>query len=251
MAKRISDTIFKLTRRAPLRLLTIITRRSPLQNRAQIAARFLRGSGLEIGALHNPLPVPSTAQVKYVDRMSTPDLRKHYPELRDLPLTEPDIVDNGELLLTVPKESQDFIIANHFLEHCENPIQTILTHVERLRAGGILFYAIPDKRFTAVDYRRASTPASHILRDYREGSGTSREEHYLDWAKVAMRSSEPERYAKKLMDKDYSIHFHVWTKPTFHNFIEKTRQEAHGRFDILHLSLNRDEIIAILRKQSG
>ena len=50
----------------------------------------------------------------YVDRMDENDLRRHYPELNDLPLVKVNIVDDGEKLTAFEPNSQDFIIANHF-----------------------------------------------------------------------------------------------------------------------------------------
>src|SRR5690349_4069177 len=87
--------------------------------RLQLANRHLAGEGIEIGALHKPLPLPSGAAVRYVDRMSVRDLRSHYPELAGWKLVEPHIIDNGETLATVPDNSVDFVIANHFIEHTE------------------------------------------------------------------------------------------------------------------------------------
>src|SRR5687768_15644014 len=85
--------------------------------RRRLARQYLRGAGLEVGALHHPLPAPAAARVRYVDRMSVPDLRKHYPDLAAEPLVPVDVVDDGERLATVPDGLQDFLIANHFLEH--------------------------------------------------------------------------------------------------------------------------------------
>ena len=119
-----------------------------LDARREFAERFLAGEGLEIGALHLPLRTPSGAHVRYVDRMSVEDLRAEYAELAEWDLTPVDVIDNGELLSTIPAASQDFIVANHFLEHCEDPIRTIETHLGKLRPGGVLFYAVPDKRYT-------------------------------------------------------------------------------------------------------
>ena len=82
-----------------------------LDARRQFAARFLAGEGLEIGALHQPLATPPQATARYVDRMSVDDLRAEYPELAGWDLTDVDVIDNGELLETIPDESQDFIIA--------------------------------------------------------------------------------------------------------------------------------------------
>ena len=45
--------------------------------RKDLAARFLRGSGLEVGALQRRLEVPHYCSVRYVDRMPLPDLLAH------------------------------------------------------------------------------------------------------------------------------------------------------------------------------
>ena len=47
--------------------------------RMRLARRFLHGEGLEIGALHLPLPVPRGARVRYVDRMDRDALVREYP----------------------------------------------------------------------------------------------------------------------------------------------------------------------------
>src|SRR5262249_41579641 len=96
-------------------------RRKPL-GRAAIARTYLRGSGIEIGALHRPLRVPSHVAVRYVDRLSTAELRRQYPMLADHELVPVSIIDDGEQLVSLADASQDFVIANHFLEHCEDPL---------------------------------------------------------------------------------------------------------------------------------
>src|SRR5438309_1826974 len=101
--------------------------------RPALARQFLQGRGIEIGALWNPLRVPRAATVTYVDRMSVADLRTHYPELDEMPLASVDAIDEGERLATFAAGSQDFIIANHFLEHAQDPIGTIARHIEVLR----------------------------------------------------------------------------------------------------------------------
>ena len=90
--------------------------------RLELAERYLRGSGIEVGALNVPLPIPAGASVRYVDRMSLEDLRAQYPELGDWPFVPPDVIDDGELLETFADGTLDFVIANHFIEHCQNPI---------------------------------------------------------------------------------------------------------------------------------
>ena len=49
--------------------------------REAIAAIYLAGDGIEIGALQAPLHLPSQARVRYVDRLAKDALYRHYPEL--------------------------------------------------------------------------------------------------------------------------------------------------------------------------
>src|SRR5437763_15776226 len=74
----------------------------------RLAPFYLRGRGLEIGALHNPLRVSSRATVRYVDRLPIAGLRGQYPDLRDKKLVRVDVVDDGERLDTVRTATQDF-----------------------------------------------------------------------------------------------------------------------------------------------
>src|SRR5215212_9014533 len=66
--------------------------------RERVAEMYLKGEGIEIGALHNALKTPESARVRYVDRMSVSELKKQYPELEGEELVEVDILDDGERL---------------------------------------------------------------------------------------------------------------------------------------------------------
>jgi SAM-dependent methyltransferase len=225
-----------------------------LNARATFASHYLFGEGLEIGPLHLPLAIPTHAHARYVDRMTVEDLRREYSELADWNLTKVDIVDNGERLETIAAESQDFIIANHFLEHTENPIGTIQTHLGKLKPGGILFYAVPDKRFT-FDYRRPVTPLEHMVADYEEGPERSRREHYEEWTRlvpgeVPPDASDEEATARaRELDRDsYSIHMHVWTQAEFLALILDIRARTNGGFDIEVAARQGIEFMVVLRK---
>jgi SAM-dependent methyltransferase len=108
-----------------------------------LASRWISGSGIEIGALQVPLEVPSAVSVMYVDRKTVPELRAHYPELAEQELVEPDIVDDGQQLASIADASQDFVIANHFIEHCEDPIAAIANALRVLRRRKPLYLAVP------------------------------------------------------------------------------------------------------------
>jgi len=146
-------------------------------DREAVAARSLQGTGLEIGALHNPLKVRSSTRVRYVDRMPVAELRKQYPELASQNLVEADIIDDGEILPTDGDATQDLVMANHFIEHCENPIDTPMDLVRVLKKDGILFMCVPDKRYT-FDRDRPVTPFEPLIKDYTEGAAWSRAGHF-------------------------------------------------------------------------
>lgn len=220
--------------------------------RRELAARFLFGEGLEIGPLHQPLTMPPQTKARYVDRMQVDDLRREYPELADWNLTPVDVVDDGEKLNTIAAKSQDFIVANHFLEHCENPISTIETHLGKVKPGGLLFYAVPDKRFT-FDFRRPVTPLEHMVSDYEEGPERSRREHYDDWARLVLaKEGETEEeslaMARSLEEAVYSIHMHVWTQAEFLRLILHCRDRFGDGFDIEASARQGIEFIVLLRK---
>jgi ubiquinone/menaquinone biosynthesis C-methylase UbiE len=68
-----------------------------------------------------------------------PELRTHYAELAEYELVAPDVIDDGERLAAFGDESQDFVIANHFIEHCEDPIEAVTNALRVLKPGGILY----------------------------------------------------------------------------------------------------------------
>lgn len=196
--------------------------------RNTIGSQYLSGSGMEIGALQNPLKLPSTQiRVKYVDRMTKKDLQKHYPELRQHNLVDVDVIDDGETLTTFSDHELDFIIANHFLEHCEDPIRTLKNFWRVLRPDGLIYLAIPDKRLT-FDKNRTSTTIDHLVKDHEEGPANSRRFHFEEWVRlvephVGRSYNSPEEVEQRVDELDrmnYSIHFHNWAPEEFEKFLE-------------------------------
>ena len=219
--------------------------------RSALARAYLRGSGLEIGALNKPLKVPRGVRVAYVDRMDRAGLAAQYGEIPAERLVPVDIVDDGERLATVADGSQDFVIANHFLEHCEDPIGALLHHTRVLRPGGVLFLAIPDKRHT-FDHDRPVTPLAHLIADHKHGPTTSRQDHLEEWAMLVDRVPT-ERLAERvaLLDRlNYSIHYHVWTPTEVVELVVWLRRERGVPIEIDLFVQRADEMVLVLRKHS-
>jgi SAM-dependent methyltransferase len=219
------------------------------QNRNRIVGQFIRkGCGIEIGALHHPVKVSRGVQVKYVDRLTVEKLREQYPELSKMQLVEGDIIADGETLEPVGNSTQDFVIANHFLEHCQNPILAIENMLRVLKTGGILFVSIPDKRYS-FDVDRPVTSYGHLLKDYLEEPEVSRRQHFEEWVRLVNKATDDrkvESEVKRLMEINYSIHFHVWTEAEMIELF--LRQKSTHDFEIELFSRNIKEMIFVVRK---
>lgn len=185
---------------------------------------YLSGNGIEIGALHRPVKT-THLNVKYVDRMNNEELILQYPELKDLALVTVDIIDDAESLKKIKSNSQDFVIANHVIEHMISPIEALLTWQRVLKPKGKLFLAVPDKNYT-FDKGRDYTDFEHLYQDYVK---PSKEKDYKHFEEFALHAScrtfkvrpeaEYKELAKELWDKEYSIHYHVWDFKTFNEFL--------------------------------
>ena len=213
-----------------------------------LARRYLRGEGLEVGALHLPLRLPRGARVRYVDRLPVEGLRQQYPELRHRDLVPVDVVDDGEVLASIADASVDFVVANHFIEHTENPIATLVNQLRVLRPGGVLYLAVPDKRHT-FDADREVTPLEHVWRDYVDGPAWSRAGHFREWVSFVERAGEAEieERARALERDGYSIHYHVWTSDAFVELLVRCRA-AGLPFELQALDRVQHEFIVVLRK---
>lgn len=224
--------------------------KSAALDRERIAGLYLRGEGIEIGALHNPLKTPEGLRVRYVDRMPVEQLREQYPELKELPLVEPDVIDNGERLEQFAEASVDFVIANHFLEHCANPILAIENFLRVLRPGGVVYLAVPDKRFT-FDKERPTTTLEHLMRDYREGPEWSRRQAFEEWIRIVNKVDNEEWAQDRIahyMAIDYSIHYHAWTQTELLELFAALKRELGFPFDLEFFLRNGEECIFILKK---
>lgn len=218
-----------------------------------IASRYLKGEGIEIGALHNPLILPKGANVRYLDKWTAEHLSATFPELKDRKLVKIDIIDDGETLATIQETSVDFIIANHLLEHCRNPFRTIERMFALLRTGGVLYLTVPDKRYT-FDASRSVTPVQHLIREYREGTDWSLQAHAEEYARDALgitgRAELEERVSEILAaGGDGDMHWHVWTQDELLEMILALKREVGLSFETELFFRNGDfEVIFLLRK---
>jgi len=238
--------------------------------RAEVAARHLRGSGLEIGAMHQPLPVPPGVNARYVDVISKPEALQRYPNLNPSRLVTPDIIEDGFTLSSVPERSQDFLVANHVLEHSPNPLQALQNWTRVFRPGGVLYVTVPvaEKCF---DRGRLETTIDHMLEDYRLCHESRLDEfrarnrpHYEEWVRISgpnfareegreppLRSAdEIADEVEKLVQSQAEIHFHTFSRSSYEALLASFGKRFQPCMQIAEIVDLGGEVIGVLRKES-
>lgn len=218
-----------------------------------LARHYIHGKGIEIGAAHYPIKMPPGASVKYVDVFTDDELRKIFPqEYATAPIVHVDVVDDGEKLAKFKDNSLDFIIANHFIEHCLDPIGTIINMYKKLRKKGVIYMAVPDKRHT-FDKQRPLTTYEHLLAEHKDGTKQSfRKEHTIEAVRLTEKSLRTEakinQRVQELLDSDFRIHYHVWTQREMTEMFVRLAADFKLDLEIKAILTNRHEVIYILEK---
>jgi SAM-dependent methyltransferase len=219
----------------------------------------LHGSGIEIGALHQPLTLDGLpiSQIRYVDRIGVSELRRHYTELSWFKFAPVHVLDDGETLATFADNSLDFIVANHFIEHTRNPLGALRNWLRKLRPGGIIYMAIPDMR-RIFDAGRPLTPLEHLAEDDAQSSSEPKKrdyEHYLEYARFVDKQTgaATEPHAQQLIAANFSIHFHTFVATTFIEMLRYAQEQLALPFEILAYAdtlPGSDEFLVVLRKRT-
>jgi SAM-dependent methyltransferase len=239
--------------------------------RERLAASYLKGEGLEIGALHFPLKTPEGVVVRYVDIAGREENIRRFPELDPSRIVNTDHIENGFELATIPASSQDFIIANHVLEHAGNPLKVLLNWGRVLKPEGVLLVTVPVAA-RCFDRGRRETTLEHFMEDFRvEGAGDARlyrernREHFQEWLQVSepnlarsrgdatpqMDGSSLEKRVEEMSGTDdVEIHFHTFSEKSYKRLLEHFAAHVAGNFQLMDIRLSRGgaEVAAVLKK---
>jgi SAM-dependent methyltransferase len=235
--------------------------------RAQMAKRHLWGEGVEIGAMHHPLMPHSKMKVKYVDNTSLEDNLSRFPHLLDKKLVRPDYIEDGFTLTSFTDNSQNFVIANHVLEHAPNPLGVLVNWARVLRPGGSMLLTVPIAEF-CFDRGRQETTLEHIREDYLAGSQLLNQRnlaHYMEWlaisepAVLTMQGKQPimeselqrRERAKEMCRSNEEIHFHTFSVSSFHRFLELFCAEFDKKFKVAEVCDGGREAITVLTRMDG
>ena len=217
---------------------------------------LLSGKGIEIGAFGEPAKLPNSCQVSYFDVIDSKTASARFPEIQSSKLVSVHIlgdVDKRDLRkLTV--NSQDFVIANHVIEHVACPIAMVEDMFYVLRTGGWVAIAAPDKRYT-FDKKRPLTSYEHLETEYINGVDEVDDEHYLEFLQHVGKHvfQEPGRDIKGdiAFARSRREHAHVWDSHTFLEFLMACKKTSGIEFKIEYQSTGEEngiEFFAILRK---
>lgn len=182
----------------------------------------LKGTGVEIGALHKPMPFdPDTTKILYADRKDTATLRKLYidnPKVDIDDIVDVDIISDGSDLSAVENESVDFVCNSHLLEHLTNPLRAIEEWFRVLKKNGHLYIIVPDMH-KCFDKNREVTPLEQFITKYEQDTNQVWYENYKDYFNHA-RNITDEAIVKNAFEKQANIHVHTWTKESLLNMLK-------------------------------
>ncbi len=191
----------------------------------KLIERHLHGRGIEIGALWRKFPVPRGATVWYIDRVDPDALHREYSEIGKK-VVAPDVVADAQSL-PFADHALGFIIASHVLEHMPLPLSALCEWYRVLAPGGVLVLKIPDKRYT-FDVRRPRTPLQHLAAENANPAAYDRAAHFADWVEYIVGFSrdteEWQAETRRLMEMDYSIHYHAWIDDDVRQLLAYTRE---------------------------
>lgn len=235
--------------------------------RRHLALRHLPagGHGLEIGALHCPLPLPQGARARYVDHLTADELRRLRADAGP-GIVDTDLLADGFTLGCIADASQDFVVANHVLEHATDALCALQHWLRVLRPGGVIFVAVPIGE-RCFDRGRDVTPPDHFLEDRRLSAAGDRAalrernrihvEEHLDVAAPALarergeawtplQGEAREREIARLLGADsVQIHHHVFTQESFAALLGLLGEQAL----IERVARSSVEIVGIVRKR--
>lgn len=224
--------------------------------RASVAASFLKGKGIEIGPYTQPTDLSPDCLVTFYDRLSAKKLRDSYDHRCGRPLFEPTIVGEAAHLEGISKNTCDFIIANHVIEHLETPIAFLQAVSSALTDGGCAMIVAPDKRYS-FDVNRQITSFAHLLDEHKTGHAKNKRSHIIDvLIKVvgidigATDERELERLISELgaEDRYQGIHYHVWDDASFIDFIQRSISTFSLPVTLIYHEAANNEIIVVMQK---
>ncbi len=182
--------------------------------RFQLSSKYLKGTGLEIGAGAVPLQTAGDAKTEYLDYAPKTFIAQHFGISEDQVLC--DLVGSME---SIPAKANtyDFVAASHVLEHLEDPIRGLKEVFRVLKKEGVLFLVVPNIKSSEFDFNRNVLPISHFIEEH-ENEDIKRNNklvHYREFVsssqiKPDVNLKAYESRVEEFIESDRRIHFHAY-----------------------------------------
>lgn len=253
--RRYADDVLSRSLWQRLTLYRSLKRKLKLRNR--FAIKHLAGRGIEVGAQQVPTKTSGNCAVEYVDVIPNEVLVERYGlSLEKLvPLTH--IIDGNNLSVYADGEL-DFIIANHVLEHFDDPVGGLCEWLRVIRDGGRIFMTLPNFRCNYYDFERLPARRDHLELDYRDADGRPARnfEHYVEIATTLYQSTDADamrQLAQEWTDTDNRQHYHVYDATTVKDVLDLAASAAKVGLRFVDGLLARDgfEFLLVLEKRSS
>ncbi len=197
--------------------------------------------------------------IEYCDAHDRDGFAELFPELAHDLDDFPHVIhyqlnfDEASFVDTIGRQSRDFVIANHCLEHLVNPIRFLNQCYQLLKPGGMLFLAIPDKR-RIFDRYRARTRLCELLDRYEKDQTTLTDQQVLDFLNQVefpnprLTLADPATRARVAACRKRSIHVNVWNPDDLIELCWHLNSQLNMPMEIVDGVLGGDETVLVLRK---
>jgi SAM-dependent methyltransferase len=196
--------------------------------RKRVSWPFLSGVGIEIGAGVHPQALPEGARAELFELRSPAEVARLFG-------TDEASVPAFRSLEAIPerfRDGADFLIAHNVLEHCADPIATLLEWTSYLRDGGTLVLSVPCAEF-CPDKGRLVPGLEHLILDFllsRDASSFESREHsysctmgwmntWEDWLPLDKNEVAARAHEKAHM-RDLEVHWHAFTPALFDRLLQ-------------------------------
>jgi SAM-dependent methyltransferase len=201
---------------------------------------MLDGHGLEVGALHEPAPIPSGCTREFVDAIDRQRAMELFPEIGHETLVDPDHIRDLDTdgLSGLADGGYDFVILSHVLEHVADPLAVLAEVFRVLHVEGHAVIAIPDKRFT-FDRGRANSVYDDLRAAHERGIQRVEDQRYLDFLS-ALYPTLVEQGGSALTDALTSVrerreHAQVWDSASFTQFLQHAMKDLEIDASMLYM----------------
>lgn len=195
-------------------------------NHRKAGFNYLKGYGLEIGAMHNPSPLPEGCRTEYLDVMSKAQLMELFKEVDPALIVNPDYLGDIDKdgLAQFENEKFDYVILNHVIEHLANPIKAVREIFRIVKRSGFVVISCPDKRFT-FDKERNLTTFDHLFEEFANNVNDVTDDHYIDFLSnvhphIMNLPADQIRIHLEMVRKRRE-HVHVWDSLSFKDFLNR------------------------------